>query len=330
MLPRWRRSVMSTVLLVLASSARADVYEHVEKPTPDVQVGIRLNRTTVPLSGHVLLTIVVVGPAPVEVEAITELVASKEWEGTSEGKPEITPRPEQRARWRQTFRLDPFPLDKDKKLPLTVAPIRYRTGAMKAGEWREQAFPPVDITITSTVVAPHLDDARGITGIEQVPAPPSWAAWQIGAAVIIATLTGVALAVWRWRSRVPAAIPELPPGEWALSELERLNALELSGPGQVERYHTLLSDVLRRYIERRFGLRAPEQTTPEFLEGLRRSGTLPPPQQEALRDFLQRCDLAKFARAEFSAAECWATASTAGDFIRQTITAAPNGQPAKS
>ena len=61
-----------------------------------------------------------------------------------------------------------------------------------------------------------------------------------------------------------------------------------------------MSGVLRHYLEKRFGLPATEQTTTEFLDGLRRSTLLTAEQQEALRAFLGQCDLAKFARAEFT------------------------------
>jgi hypothetical protein len=55
---------------------------------------------------------------------------------------------------------------------------------------------------------------------------------------------------------------------------------------------------------------------------------LPPAQQEQLRDFLQRCDLAKFACADFSPRECKVAADMARDFIRQTAKTAAPAAPA--
>jgi hypothetical protein len=78
---------------------------------------------------------------------------------------------------------------------------------------------------------------------------------------------------------------------------------------------------LRQYIERRFHQPATGQTTAEFLEGLRGSTLLAVHQQEALHDFLKQCDLAKFARAEFTPFECKALMRMARDFIRQTTPA---------
>ncbi len=53
---------------------------------------------------------------------------------------------------------------------------------------------------------------------------------------------------------------------------------------------------MRRYVEERFSLRAPELTTEEFLLEAGRSPELSPLHRELLSDFLQRCDRVKFAR----------------------------------
>ncbi len=93
------------------------------------------------------------------------------------------------------------------------------------------------------------------------------------------------------------------------------------------RFHTELSDVVRRYLELRFQLRAPRQTTAEFLESMRDAPQLTGEQQALLRDLLERCDLAKFARAAAPPEECQAAAAMARTFVQQT--AAP-AKPATS
>ena len=59
-----------------------------------------------------------------------------------------------------------------------------------------------------------------------------------------------------------------------------------------------LSSIIRRYIENRFGLKAPEQTTEEFLTGLEKANEFPDEYKPLLRDFLKYSDLVKFARFE--------------------------------
>jgi DnaJ-domain-containing protein 1 len=94
--------------------------------------------------------------------------------------------------------------------------------------------------------------------------------------------------------------------------------MHLPEAGEVERYHTLTSDVVRAYLERRFSLPASHQTTAEFLDTMRRSPQLKPAQQRLLREFLERCDMAKFARAAPPPEECRQVAEMARCIVRET------------
>lgn len=172
---------------------------------------------------------------------------------------------------------------------------------------------------------PELKELRDIAGME--PAPPAgpglgWLLAGIAATVVASLLLG--LLCWRFRhQRRHRAPAPLVPEQWASHELEAIEALGLPAAGQVERYHLLLSDVVRRYLELRFGLQAPERTTPEFLGFLRHSSLLPPEQQERLRQLLECCDLAKFARARFSAEECQAAGQLARAIVEETARLVP-------
>jgi hypothetical protein len=162
-----------------------------------------------------------------------------------------------------------------------------------------------------------LGKLRDITGVEQVPEPPPEPPWPVWLWLVPAWLLAGGLPVWLWRRRRREAPPP-PADQWALAEIKRIEGLRLSGNGDVERYHTLLSDVVRRYLELRFQLPASQQTTPEFLQATAASGLLAPEQQALLGGFLERCDLAKFARAGFSADECRQAAETARTFVQET------------
>ena len=59
-----------------------------------------------------------------------------------------------------------------------------------------------------------------------------------------------------------------------------------------------MSDTARQYLEERFEFRAPERTTEEFLHELRRTNLLSADQKNSLSEFLQQCDLVKFAKYE--------------------------------
>src|SRR5205814_632429 len=105
--------------------------------------------------------------------------------------------------------------------------------------------------------------------------------------------------------------------EWAVAELDRLEKSDLPERGQVERFHRELADVVRRYLEARFNLQAPRQTTAEFLTGLRGSGVLSTEAKDLVGSLLERCDLAKFARADFSAPDCRKSAQSARRLVEQ-------------
>jgi hypothetical protein len=116
----------------------------------------------------------------------------------------------------------------------------------------------------------------------------------IAAAVVILALA----ALWfRLRGAQKAKIPVIPPWAMALSELGELKR-KLAGKAiSCEFCFAGLTDVVRMYLEKRFRIRAAEQTTYEFLEELRRPES---PLQEGhrrfLSEFMSAADLVKFAK----------------------------------
>src|SRR4029434_7896500 len=64
-----------------------------------------------------------------------------------------------------------------------------------------------------------------------------------------------------------------------------------------------VSDVLRTFIEAQYGLRATHQTSPEFLASLAESKEFSEGDRDLLAQFLERCDLIKFARVDASSTD---------------------------
>ena len=87
-----------------------------------------------------------------------------------------------------------------------------------------------------------------------------------------------------------------PPKPWSVAESLILE-LEDRLPLDAEIVFVELTDIIRRYIESVYNLRAIERTTPEFLDEMKRNGTqLSSEQGLLLTDFLTAADLVKFAR----------------------------------
>lgn len=116
--------------------------------------------------------------------------------------------------------------------------------------------------------------------------------WIVVAAVIFLAAVIIAVILYVRRKRiVPAKLPH----ETALEELEFMRA-EFLRTSDVKEYYAGVSDCIRHYIERSFKLKAPEMTTEEFLGSLRESTALSLDQKDLLKDFLNACDLVKFAK----------------------------------
>jgi hypothetical protein len=127
----------------------------------------------------------------------------------------------------------------------------------------------------------------------EIPNAWLWVMWAVFAAALLA----VAFVLWRsWQRRraQPIVVPVVPPHVRARQKLEEALAL-LQQPRE---FCILVSDTIRCYLEERFEFRAPERTTEEFLYELRKTDLLTSEQKESLGEFLQRCDLVKFARYE--------------------------------
>ena len=115
-------------------------------------------------------------------------------------------------------------------------------------------------------------------------------AWRTGhGGVVVCALAMVAEA----EVQIPV-VPPVPAHVRAKEMLEK--ALELIA--QPKPFCILVSDTIRAYLEERFNFHAPERTTEEFLHELRGTDLLSAEQKEKLGEFLECCDLVKFAKYE--------------------------------
>ncbi len=135
-----------------------------------------------------------------------------------------------------------------------------------------------------------------------------------GAAGVLAFL-GAAYLGWRWFRR--AKLMSFTPAELALSKLEE--ARRLMDPDQAREYCFATSAIMRAYLEAQFQLQAPRLTTEEFLRELVENGSfLPAGHEELLGNFLEHCDLAKFAGWRYSLPALKDMHQSAVEFVRQS------------
>ncbi|MFH1867790.1 MAG: hypothetical protein ABH843_02350 [Candidatus Omnitrophota bacterium] len=87
-----------------------------------------------------------------------------------------------------------------------------------------------------------------------------------------------------------------PAHEIAYDALTELQLEKLPQRGKVKEYYFQLSSIARQYLENRFSFKAPDMTTEEFLYALRESDKLNSAHKELLSQFLNHCDMVKFAK----------------------------------
>jgi hypothetical protein len=110
----------------------------------------------------------------------------------------------------------------------------------------------------------------------------------------------------------------LSPHELAYNQLEWLIAQNFIEKGEIKRFYYEITNILRRYVENRFGVNAPEQTTEEFLEGLNTNDTFPANYKGLLKNFLIHCDLVKFAAHHPTTDDIQSTFNSCRTFISET------------
>ena len=166
----------------------------------------------------------------------------------------------------------------------------------------------------------ELKDIRGPFTL-----PPDSGRLVILAILFLLLIAGSAAAFFYWRKIFRSKVEQkirLEPHDIAFAELEKLLAQGLLAEGEVKLFHLRISNIMRRYIENRFGVRAPEQTTEEFLTAVSNirlhERSILGSNRTLLADFLRHCDLVKFARHEPTTAECEKTVSLCREFIEKT------------
>jgi hypothetical protein len=82
----------------------------------------------------------------------------------------------------------------------------------------------------------------------------------------------------------------------AFRELEKLKEEKLWQQGEIKPYYTKLTEILRQYLENRFGVNSLELTTDETLTMLLHSGFKKDKNFEQLKNILESADMVKFAK----------------------------------
>lgn len=185
------------------------------------------------------------------------------------------------------------------------------------------------------VVSIPVDTAQhAIADIKPVYAPPF--DWPLFWLIVLITLGVVALAVigffvYRYVKRHAAPSAEVaepqdlrPAHEIALERLDVIKAEKLWQQNRDKEYHTQLTDVVRDYIARRFGICAVEQTSAEILAGIQPELSGQKTVYADLKTLLTTSDLVKFAKYKPLVSEDEKSLALAYQFVEATKEVAPD------
>jgi hypothetical protein len=139
------------------------------------------------------------------------------------------------------------------------------------------------------------------------------ALWLLLALIALLILIAIVLAIW-WPRRQLSAKSAY---ELALEKLERVRPLIREDKPMP--YAVAVSETIRTYLGQRFHAPSTRRTTEEFLRLMQADRATPlADHRDLLRDFLQSCDLVKFARYQPRLAELEHVQQRARDFVLAT------------
>ncbi|MCP4682027.1 MAG: protein BatD [Desulfobacterales bacterium] len=232
-----------------------------------------------------------------------------------------TSRPElvddNRQKTSRSYLLEPF-LSGDYK----ISPMEIHFRKKGEEEADRHTIETEEITIKVNSLLPEnmedieLHDIRPPVNFPYPKAVWLWAGLVFGVTIVAAIL----IIILRNRKKRALEIIQagIAPHELAYEELQRLVSEDLIKKGEIKLFYQRISDILRHYIENRFRLHAPEETTEEFLVDLESSSNFPDKYRPLLKVFLFHCDLVKFAEHQPTTEDIQKTFDSCKDFIAGT------------
>lgn len=185
-----------------------------------------------------------------------------------------------------------LPIDGPGKLK--IPPFEAETQVAEGEQSQVATTPEQVVEVKSHLTAEHGEEVEAPG--DPFPTPPDYWLYLGVAGLVLAFCIVMWLLGRRRKDPQQALTVAVPAHVKALRELLRWKDAPRTTPAEIDAFYVGVSQVLRVYLEDRFGLHAPERTTEEFLHDLNASAALVRDHGVELRRFLTQCDMVKFAK----------------------------------
>ena len=293
------------IMLSAALESPADVYVTLDPPE-------------IPFHRKAVYTIVVETPGDVEV-GLPEGVERFGGLAVTDVKTDVENLKKGRKRFTQTYVLDAVFAGEYPIAPAIVSISDDRKIIVPSPTLRVR-----DLTDEEREKAEHFESIAGPISVKKT-LTQRWEFWGVIALVVVVVLAVIVYFLWR-RPKLVIEAPKATPWEVAYQRLQELDKRQLPKAGKYGVYYVDLSSILRYYIEDRFAVRAPEETTPEFISEAAKSGKFSELQQQSIAAFLRHCDNVKFAQYDPAIEKMDSSFSQVLMFVDETVPRPVSGE----
>ncbi len=180
-------------------------------------------------------------------------------------------------------------------------------------------FPVLALSVETSLAEDSSSEIADIKPMHKLPGRiPPWL-WVSLLVAGVAFLVGlVSSKLWKHRKVILPSTPPIPPYVLAFQALEKLKGKGLLEKDECKPFYTELSLILRTYLEGRFNLNAPDETTEEIVEEMSTSPELGGSQRNILQDFMRQADMVKFAKGHPDRTTMESAFDTTKEFVEQT------------
>ena len=175
---------------------------------------------------------------------------------------------------------------------LTLEPFRYAYGNDTARSAH----------LSLKVLPVELDSLETINPMKSIANPPrrwydfipSYFIWIIVGLALLSIIVALIILYRKNGTIIPRRQKPIDPYEEAMRQLRSLHDRRLAENGQEKEFYTALVDILRKYLERRFGINAMEMSSTQILQSLKANPDTRD-NQPRIKQILEIADFVKFA-----------------------------------